>query len=57
MEDALQALVNDEVIKEALGEEFIKCFSAVKMHEAKLAREAQAKGQKDWEFDFYFEYL
>ncbi|XP_041463573.1 lengsin-like [Lytechinus variegatus] len=57
MEAALEALVNDEVIRNAFGEDFIKCFSAVKMHEAKLEKQALAKGQKNWDFDFYFEYL
>lgn len=57
MESALEALVNDEVIREALGEDFIKCFSAIKMHEAKLEREALAKGKKNWDFDFFFNYM
>lgn len=57
METALEALINDEVIRDAFGEDFIKCFSTVKMHEVKLAREAQAKGNDDWDFDFFFEYL
>ncbi|XP_054750400.1 lengsin-like [Lytechinus pictus] len=57
MEDALTALTNDETICDALGKDFIKCFTAVKKCEAKQAREAEARGDKDWAFNFYFEYL
>ena len=44
MEEALEALLEDEVITEALGPEFIKCFVAVKRHEMKLEKEAISKG-------------
>ncbi|XP_054755188.1 lengsin-like [Lytechinus pictus] len=57
MESALEALLNDEVIRNAFGDDFIKCFSAMKMHEVNLAKRAKARGQENWEFDFYFEYL
>ncbi|XP_041453395.1 lengsin-like [Lytechinus variegatus] len=57
METALGALLNDEVIRNAFGEDFIKCFSAMKMHEVELAKRAKARRQENWEFEFYFEYL
>ena len=57
MEDALKALADDVVIRDALGEEFIKSFIAVKMHEAKLEREALAKGQTNWDIDYFFDIL
>ncbi|XP_071479844.1 lengsin-like [Diadema antillarum] len=57
MEDALEALMSDQVIREALGNDFIKCFSAVKIHEAKMERKALAEGEKNCDFDYYFEYL
>ena len=57
MEDALKALVGDKVIREALGEEFIKCFTAVKMHEAKMEREAMNKRHTNWDFDYHFDFL
>ncbi|XP_071486180.1 lengsin-like [Diadema antillarum] len=56
-EDALQALGNDEVISEALGEDFIKCFSAIRINEAKIEKEALEKGDGNWEFDYFHEYL
>ncbi|XP_063955504.1 lengsin-like [Lytechinus pictus] len=57
MEDALTALTNDDTICDALGKDFIKCFTAVKMCEARQAREAEAKGDRDWAFNYFFEYL
>ncbi|XP_072175643.1 lengsin-like [Diadema setosum] len=56
-EDALQALRNDEVISEALGEDFIKCFSAIRINEAKVEKEALEKGDAKWEFNYFHEYL
>lgn len=58
MEDALKAFAKDKVICEALGEEFCKCFGALKLHELKLEKEAKATGKEDkWEQDLFFEYL
>ena len=57
MEDALRALTDDVTICDALGKDFIKCFTAVKMAEYKRAKEAEAKGDRDWAFNFFFEYL
>ncbi|XP_072171094.1 lengsin-like [Diadema setosum] len=56
-EDALQALLSDEVIREALGEDFIKCFSAIRINEAKVEKEALEKGEEDWDFNYFYEYL
>ena len=56
-EDALEALANDHVIREAMGGDFIKCFTAVRRYEAKLAQEAQSNGHKNWEFDYFFHYM
>ncbi len=58
MEDALKAFAKDKVICEALGEEFCKCFGAMKLHELKLEKESESKGTADsWEHDLFFEYL
>ena len=57
MEDALQALLDDKVICDALGEEFMKCFTAAKKHDIKVEKEALAKGEENWEFNYFFRYL
>ncbi|KAJ8028641.1 Lengsin [Holothuria leucospilota] len=59
MESALDALVNDQIIRSAFGEEFIKCFVALKTHEAKLQKEAAEKGidETEWARSYYFDYL
>ena len=58
MEDALQALLDDKVICDALGKEFIKCFTAAKKHDIEVAKkEALAGGDEDWEFKYFFYYL
>ncbi|XP_071510352.1 lengsin-like isoform X2 [Diadema antillarum] len=55
MEEAVEALLADEVITSALGEEFIKCFVAAKRHEMKLEKEAIEKGRlEEWEREFLF---
>jgi glutamine synthetase len=63
--DALDALEGDAVLREALGEEFIKLFVAVKRHEIGKAREAipyfdtpEFPARVDpWERDELFEFL
>ncbi|XP_071846591.1 lengsin-like isoform X3 [Apostichopus japonicus] len=59
MESALEKLVNDEVIREAFGADFIKCFTALKMYEVKLEAEAKANGvdASEWAFGYYSEYM
>lgn len=57
MEDALKALLEDKVICEALGNDFIQCFVALKTYEAKQEKEAIVKGDDDWEFKKFFFYL
>lgn len=59
MESALEALMDDQVIRNAFGEEFIKCFVALKTHEAKLQKEAAEKGidETEWARSYYFDYL
>ena len=57
MKTALEYFTNDDAIREALGEDFCRCFGAIKLHEMKLEAEAKAKGDEDWERNMYFEYL
>jgi len=65
LEEALNALENDEVLREALGCEFVKLFLAVKRHETSKAAAAIANyhtpdflnGVNDWERQEYFEFL
>lgn len=57
MKEALACFANDEIIRDALGEDFCKCFSALKVHELKLETEAKAKGDGNWEQDMFMEYL
>ncbi|XP_071504763.1 lengsin-like [Diadema antillarum] len=55
MEEAVEALLADEVITSALGEEFMKFFVAAKKHEMKLEKESIEKGKlEEWERDFFF---
>jgi glutamine synthetase len=63
--EALNALEADEVLRAALGEEFVKLFVAVKRHEIGKARAAIANFDTpsfrdtvdDWERDELFEFL
>ena len=63
--EALDALEADTVLREMLGEEFVKLFVAVKRHEIGKARaaiaDAEAPGFRDtvdqWERDELFEFL
>jgi len=65
LEEALNALENDKVLREALGSEFVKLFLAVKRHETNKAAAAIANyntpefhnGVDDWERQEYFEFL
>ncbi|XP_072029980.1 lengsin-like [Amphiura filiformis] len=57
MKTALGYFTNDDVIREALGAEFCKCFGALKLHEMNLEAEAKAKGDDEWERNMFFEYL
>ena len=57
MKEALKAFLDDKVICEALGEDFVALFTAHKIHELNLEAEALAKGDKEWERKLYFKYL
>ena len=58
MEEALKAFAKDKVICEAFGEEFCKCFGAMKLHEMKLQKESAVLGNSEsWERNLFFEYL
>jgi glutamine synthetase len=65
LEDALDALEHDTVMREALGSEFVKLFLAVKRHETNKAAAAIANYGTpefhncvdDWERQEYFEFL
>ncbi len=65
LEDALDALEEDAVMKEALGAEFVKLFVAVKRHELSKAKAAIAdygtaefnNRVDEWERNEYFEFL
>nr|XP_054760422.1 lengsin-like [Lytechinus pictus] len=55
MEEAIEALLADAAITDALGPEFIKCFVASKRHDMKLEKEAISKGTvEEWERDYLF---
>ncbi|XP_033107205.1 lengsin-like [Anneissia japonica] len=56
MESAVEAFVQDEVMRRAFGEEFTKCFVAIKESERKRANEANCSGFI-WDRKNYFEYL
>lgn len=58
-EDALNALLSDQVMVTALGQEFVAFFEGLKRHEMKLFQEAtQWGGSKiNWEKRYYFEYI
>jgi glutamine synthetase len=65
LDEALDALEEDKVMKEALGPEFVKLFVAVKRHEINKAKTvihdygAPEFNDRvdDWERDEYFEFL
>lgn len=65
LDDALTALENDNVMKDALGAEFIKLFTAVKRHEIAKAKSTIGDYDspeffnkvEDWERNEYFEFL
>jgi glutamine synthetase len=65
LDDSLDALEADSILREALGEEFIKLFLAVKRHEIGKAKAAIANygspdfynSVEDWERNEYFEFL
>jgi glutamine synthetase len=65
LEHALEALEADMAMRAALGDEFIKLFTAVKRHEINKARSAIADFDTpefndkvdDWERNEYFEFL
>jgi glutamine synthetase len=65
LDEALDALEEDKVMKEALGAEFVKLFVAVKRHEINKAKTVIRdydtpefnERVDDWERDEYFEFL
>ena len=65
LEDALDALEGDALMRTSMGEEFIKLFVAVKRHEIGKAQAAIPEYNQptfldtvtDWERSEYFEFL
>ncbi|XP_071503235.1 lengsin-like [Diadema antillarum] len=57
LEAAMEALVSDEVMREALGPGFIKCFFAMKRKELDESLQATANKDENWERNMFFEYL
>ncbi|XP_033103626.1 lengsin-like isoform X1 [Anneissia japonica] len=57
MQDAVEAFLQDEVIRDAFGEDFVKCFVAIKSHEMQKAREADENGDSMWDWNMYFKYI
>ena len=57
MRDAVKAFIEDDVIREAFGEEFQKCFVTLKMHEIHLEEKAKKRNDDDWEKDLFFDYM
>ncbi|XP_002730900.1 lengsin-like [Saccoglossus kowalevskii] len=55
--DALDILEKDAILVEALGEDFIKCYLAVKRHEIAVGQVAEDKGDSEWEYKMYLEYI
>ena len=55
MEDALKAFEDDAVIREAFGEQFHKCFVALKMNEREEEIQAENRGDKHWEREMFFD--
>ncbi|XP_072013673.1 lengsin-like [Amphiura filiformis] len=53
MREALDELLKDKVVMEALGSDFVRAFSAAKMHEMKCQEDAKANGETDWEQNYY----
>ncbi|XP_071510557.1 lengsin-like [Diadema antillarum] len=53
MKEAMRALHDDDIIRSALGEEFIECFLAAKRHELSL----EEKNEAGWEQKMFFEYM
>jgi glutamine synthetase len=52
--EALNALNANEVMVDALGKEFVKCFTVLKKHEIELCKK-KAETDPDWERKYYFE--
>ncbi|XP_071497295.1 lengsin-like [Diadema antillarum] len=57
MDAALEALAQDDVMRAALGEEFVREFTVLKMHEMKEYSKAHLKQDPKWEYKMYFEYI
>ena len=55
MKDALKAFLDDQVIIDALGEEFVNLYTAAKTNEIELEESARKMGNNDWEHELYFE--
>ncbi len=55
LEESLDALNQDKIIVNSLGDEFVKCFTAVKQHEIQLY--ITNEGNINWEKEYYFQHL
>ncbi|XP_071950202.1 lengsin-like [Antedon mediterranea] len=60
MQTAIDAFLKDKVIRNAFGEDFTKCFVAIKEHEIRLANQQAGVGIENlnkWEIQQYFKYI
>ncbi|XP_033095738.1 lengsin-like, partial [Anneissia japonica] len=57
MQEAVEAFLQDVVIRDAFGEDFVKCFVAIKSHEMQKAKEADENGDSMWDWNMYFKYI
>ncbi|XP_072051670.1 lengsin-like [Amphiura filiformis] len=53
MKDALKAFVEDKVVTDALGLDFVRAFVACKVHEMECEATAKATGDSGWEKKYY----
>ncbi|XP_071495381.1 lengsin-like [Diadema antillarum] len=53
MSDCLDAFLADDVICDAMGPDFVHCFTTLKRHEMNLHREAERSGDSSWLHTFF----
>ena len=54
LQGAVEAFQEDNVLREAFGEEFCRVFLAIKRYEIEQGKKAPASGDTDWEYSNYF---
>ncbi|XP_033123583.1 lengsin-like [Anneissia japonica] len=57
LQEAINAFLEDKVIRSAFGEDFVKAFMSIKNSEIMDAKEAEDTGNLTWEWDTYLEYV